>query len=86
MHYACTFLAEAPQHPHIQQRQTFVEIDGVVQAAPSPHFRRTLGAIQYPAPSAGQDTDEVLADWGFSANELEALRAGGPSFKKSPVP
>ncbi len=70
-------LAEAPQHAHIQQRKTFVEVDGVVQPAPAPRFSRTPGAIQCPPPQAGQHTDEVLADWGFSADELEALRAGG---------
>ena len=31
-------LGEAPQHPHNVHRQTFVELDGVVQPAPAPRF------------------------------------------------
>ena len=31
-------LAEAPDHPHLAQRGTFVEIDGVIQPAPAPRF------------------------------------------------
>jgi len=34
---------EAPLHPHNQARGTFVEVDGVVQPAPSPRFSRTPG-------------------------------------------
>ena len=34
--------AEAPEHPHLKARGTFVEIDGVVQPAPAPRFSRTI--------------------------------------------
>ncbi|WP_231974925.1 CoA transferase [Mycobacterium sp. E1747] len=34
-------LTEAPQHPHIAARQTFVDVGGVVQPAPAPRFSRT---------------------------------------------
>lgn len=37
-------LAEAAGHPHNQARQTFIEIDGVVQPAPAPRFSRTPSA------------------------------------------
>ncbi len=33
-------LDEAPRHPHNVARQTFVEVDGVVQPAPAPRFSR----------------------------------------------
>ena len=36
-------MAEAPQHPHMAARKTFVELDGVVQPAPAPRFSRTPG-------------------------------------------
>jgi alpha-methylacyl-CoA racemase len=67
-------LSEAPQHVHIQQRGSFVEVDGVVQPAPAPRFSRTPGAIQNPPPYPGQDGDAVLTDWGFSINEQQAMR------------
>ncbi|WP_077003015.1 CaiB/BaiF CoA-transferase family protein [Variovorax sp. KK3] len=67
-------LTEAPTHPHLQARGTFVEVDGIVQPAPAPRFSRTQGAIQRPPAEAGQHTDEVLRDWGFEAREIELLR------------
>jgi alpha-methylacyl-CoA racemase len=56
-------LREAPQHPHLAARGTFVEDGGVVQPAPVPRFSRTLGHIDRPPPSPGQHASEVLADW-----------------------
>ena len=67
-------LSEAPEHPHNQSRDTFVEVDGIVQPAPAPRFSRTEATIQSPPPSPGQHTDEALADWGFGADELAILR------------
>ena len=34
-------MTEAPRHPHNQSRQTFFDLDGVVQPAPAPRFSRT---------------------------------------------
>ena len=39
-------MEEAPNHPHIAGRQTFVERDGVIQPAPAPRFSRTPSAIR----------------------------------------
>lgn len=39
-------LDEAIAHPHMVARQTYVDVDGLVQAAPAPRFSRTPGAIQ----------------------------------------
>ncbi|MBP8297862.1 MAG: CoA transferase, partial [Burkholderiales bacterium] len=59
---------------HNIARETFVEVGGVTQPAPAPRFSRTPSAIQK-APSAdGADTDAVLRDWGFSAEEVASLR------------
>src|SRR5690606_4509868 len=35
-------MAEAPEHPHMKARGTFIEVDGVVQPAPAPRFSRTV--------------------------------------------
>jgi alpha-methylacyl-CoA racemase len=70
-------LAEAPEHPHLAERGTFVEVDGVRQPAPAPRFSRTPGAISRPPASPGEHTDEVLADWNFDAERIAALRASG---------
>lgn len=70
-------LHEAPEHEHNRARGTFVEVDGVVQPAPAPRFSRTASAIQAPPCSPGADTAEVLADWGFSEDELRVLTGDG---------
>ena len=70
-------MAEAPQHPHNVARGTFVERNGVVQPGPAPRFSRTEAEIQRPPAHAGQHTDELLADVGYSADEIAALREGG---------
>lgn len=70
-------LEEAPKHPHNAARGTFVEVDGIVQPAPAPRFSRTSGAIAGPPPKPGEHTDRGLADWGFTAAEIAALKAAG---------
>ncbi len=68
---------EAPDHPHNKERGTFVEIDGVMQPAPAPRFSRTAPEISRAPTVAGADNDEVLSDWGFSADAIEALKGSG---------
>jgi alpha-methylacyl-CoA racemase len=66
---------EAPKHPHNVARETFVEIEGVVQPAPAPRFSVTPGAVQGGPPAIGGDTETALADWGFTTGEIDALKA-----------
>jgi alpha-methylacyl-CoA racemase len=68
---------EAAVHPHNALRGTYTELDGVVQAAPAPRFSRTPPEIAGPPGPPGRDTDAALLDFGFSAEELEQLRAAG---------
>lgn len=65
---------EAPDHPHMRHRGTFVDFHGVVQPAPAPRFDRTAPELSRPPSFEGQHTDEVLADFGFSADRIRALR------------
>jgi alpha-methylacyl-CoA racemase len=59
-------LFEAPKHPHLAARQTFVEHAGGVQPAPAPRFSRTPSAIQHSAGVDAAKVADVLADWGGS--------------------
>jgi alpha-methylacyl-CoA racemase len=68
-------LAEAPHHPQMKARGTFVEVDGVVQPGPAPRFSRTAPELRHPAGSVDQHPDEALGEWGFSAAEIADLRA-----------
>ena len=70
-------MAEAPAHPHMRARETFVERDGFVQPAPAPRFSRTAPAIQGPPAHPGQHTDAALADWGLDAEAIAKLRGAG---------
>jgi alpha-methylacyl-CoA racemase len=70
-------MTEVAEHPHNKARGTFVEVGGVVQPGPAPRFSRTEAEIQGPAPARGADTDEALADWGVSTDEIAALREAG---------
>jgi alpha-methylacyl-CoA racemase len=70
-------MTEAAQHPHIRARETVVEYDGVLQPAPAPRFSRTKPVIERPPAKPGENTDEVLADWGFSPDEIAKLRDAG---------
>lgn len=70
-------LREAPSHPHNAARGTFQERDGAVQPAPAPRFSRTPALPGRPAPLRGEHTGAVLAEWGFGAAEIDALREAG---------
>ncbi|MCD9140902.1 CaiB/BaiF CoA transferase family protein [Streptomyces albireticuli] len=56
-------LREAPGHPHLAARATFVEHGGLTQPAPAPRFSATPGAVRRPPAQPGADTAEVARDW-----------------------
>jgi alpha-methylacyl-CoA racemase len=72
--------SEARRHPHNVARASFVEVGGVTQPAPAPRFSRTPAEIQRPPPERGAGGREALADWGFSRDEAEKLRAMGLGY------
>lgn len=64
---------EAAHHPHNQFRESFVEVEGVVQPSAAPKFSRTPAAHPTGAPEVGENTEEGLLAWGFSQEEIKAL-------------
>jgi alpha-methylacyl-CoA racemase len=68
---------EAPRHPQNRSRGSFVEVDGVRQHAPVPRFSRSQPDPVRAPPSAGADTHTLLELAGYSAAEIEELRADG---------
>ena len=69
---------DAPTHPHNAARQTYIEIDGIVQPAPAPRFSRTVPDPPMPPqePSRGEAAEAALAGW-LAPAEIAALRAAG---------
>ena len=59
-------MTEAPKYKHNTYRQTFVEIEGVVQPAPAPRFSATPGAIQRRQAGPGEHTAEIREEWGVA--------------------
>lgn len=55
---------EAPGHPHLVARGTFVEVEGVMQPAPAPRFSRSQCALPQPPVSACHESlTWTLAEW-----------------------
>lgn len=68
---------EAPRHPHMAARGTFIDVAGVTQPAPTPRFSRTPAGVGSPPPEEGEGADEVLLRARLSAGEIAALRRAG---------
>ena len=68
---------EAPSHPANQARNTYLEVDGVVQPAPAPRFSRTPSEVSHGPHGLGEDTDSVLQAMGFAEEEVRRLRDSG---------
>jgi alpha-methylacyl-CoA racemase len=66
---------EAPAHAHMQDRGVFCEIDGVLQPGPAPRFSRTRPEVRSAPAVVGEHTDEILAEFGFSDEEIGRLNA-----------
>src|SRR5271167_439112 len=74
-------MSEAPNHPHMKHRGTFVEENGVTQPGPAPRFSRTPSKIQRPPARPGEHTEEALREWGFANSDLDQLRKSGAIAK-----
>jgi len=57
-----------------------VKLGGVDQPAPAPRLSRTPGEANRPPPVRGAGGAQALADWGFTPEEIERLRANGAGF------
>lgn len=68
---------EAHEHPHNKARETFTEVDGLLQPAPAPRFSRTPTGIRRPPSHPGADTDQGLTAWGIEEPEIARLRQSG---------
>jgi alpha-methylacyl-CoA racemase len=70
-------LADAISHPHLSARGSFIKTGNFIQPAPAPRFAKAKAGLPSPPPEIGAQTDAILAEHGFSAKEVEALKAKG---------
>jgi crotonobetainyl-CoA:carnitine CoA-transferase CaiB-like acyl-CoA transferase len=70
-------MTEAPDHPHLKETGTFIEVDGIVQPGPAPRFSRSVPS--HPTPPAAVDpatTEDALSGW-LPADDIASARAEG---------
>lgn len=67
-------MGEAPEHPHLEHRGTFIKVADITQPAPAPRFSRTAPQVSHPPPRPGQHTEGTLSEWGFTVEEIAELR------------
>jgi alpha-methylacyl-CoA racemase len=64
---------DAPQHPHMAARGTFVDVGGARQPGPAPRFSRTAPAAR----PADDDPEGALERWGLDRPARDRLRDAG---------
>jgi alpha-methylacyl-CoA racemase len=70
-------LEEAPVHPHNIARRTFLDLDGVFQPAPAPRYSGMVLDRPDPPRREGEDGEVILAELGYSKDEIENMRVEG---------
>jgi alpha-methylacyl-CoA racemase len=68
---------EAAEHPHNRERGVFAATSDGPRPAPAPRFSRTPAGPPGPDPEPGAHTGTALPDWGFTPEEVAALRGTG---------
>ncbi|GAB3590764.1 CaiB/BaiF CoA-transferase family protein [Angustibacter peucedani] len=76
-------LREAPSHPHLAARGTYVERHGVVQPAPAPRFSRTPATLTSGPSRPGQHSRAALEAWGV--DDVDGLLEAGAVVQLSPA-
>ena len=75
-------LEDLPQHPQMQANGLFVESDHpvagrIVETQNPVHYSKTPSGCAFGAATLGQHSDEVLADYGYTSEQIEQWRAAG---------
>ena len=66
-------LGEVNAHPHNIFRESFIELDGVLQPAPAPRFSKSKANVRNGSRIAGEDSVSVLESAGFDEERITSL-------------
>ncbi|GIS26749.1 MAG: hypothetical protein CM15mP127_11220 [Gammaproteobacteria bacterium] len=64
-------LSEAPNHPHLKSRNTFLEVDNYMQPAPAPRFSNPKRRYKNSPQTVGQNNDEVCQKYNLDINHFK---------------
>jgi alpha-methylacyl-CoA racemase len=70
-------LDEVQHHPHNIARNSYIELDGIVQPAPAPRFSRTEVQATHGSRLPGEDTATVLSEAGLGQADIDSLIESG---------
>jgi alpha-methylacyl-CoA racemase len=70
-------LDEAPHHPHLQARRSFIDVDGTTQPAPAPRFSATPSEVVRRSPAPGEGGEQALREWGLRPEEIARFGSVG---------
>ena len=65
---------EVEFHPHNAERETFIRIDGVLQASPAPRFSRTPAAKPQAPTAPGENSEAILQSLGYNDAAIDQLK------------
>ena len=68
---------EAPEHPANAARDIFIKTDGVWQARAAPRFSRSVVKSPEAPTAAGDETDTLLQELGYTAADIAGFRTEG---------
>jgi alpha-methylacyl-CoA racemase len=66
-------LSEAPVHPHNIARRAFLDLEGVFQPAPAPHYSHSVLDRPDPPRREGQDGAAILDALGYGADDVKRI-------------
>lgn len=67
-------LSEVQEHPHNKARESFIDINGIIQHAPTPRFSRSTLEKPTQGKTVGADSEQVLRENGFSEEAIKSLK------------
>ena len=69
-------LNEVGEHPHNQERNLIIDMDGIPQPAPAPRLSRTPGRADPAKGPRGADTVDILGELGYTEERIKDLFKG----------